>query len=59
MCLLLWHNVSTNDYPTLLAHAQVPGVKDLPVASKILIEERGCDLVMALRMPGPKAIDGT
>ena len=30
----------------------VPGIKDLPVACKILIEERGCDLVMALGMPG-------
>jgi riboflavin synthase len=30
----------------------VPGVKDLPVACKILLEERGCDLVMALGMPG-------
>jgi riboflavin synthase len=35
----------------------VPGIKDLPVASKKLIEERGCDIVMALGMPGPKAID--
>ncbi|MCP1716007.1 riboflavin synthase [Methanocalculus alkaliphilus] len=30
----------------------VPGLKDLPVACKKLIEERGCDLVMALGMPG-------
>ena len=30
----------------------VPGVKDLPVAAKKLIEERGCDIVMALGMPG-------
>lgn len=30
----------------------VPGVKDLPVACKRLIEERGCDIVMALGMPG-------
>jgi len=30
----------------------VPGVKDLPVACKILLEERGCDLAMALGMPG-------
>ena len=35
----------------------VPGVKDLPVAAKKLIEERGCDIVMALGMPGPEAID--
>jgi riboflavin synthase len=35
----------------------VPGIKDLPVASKKLIEERGCDIVMALGMPGAKEID--
>jgi len=30
----------------------VPGIKDLPVACKKLIEERGCELVIALGMPG-------
>jgi riboflavin synthase len=30
----------------------VPGIKDLPVAAKKLIEEENCDLVMALGMPG-------
>ena len=30
----------------------VPGIKDLPVACKKLIEERGCEIVMALGMPG-------
>ena len=35
----------------------VPGIKDLPVASKKLIEETGCEIVMALGMPGPKEID--
>jgi riboflavin synthase len=35
----------------------VPGIKDLPVASKKLIEEKGCEIVMALGMPGPKDID--
>jgi len=37
----------------------VPGVKDLPVACKKLIEEQGCEYVMALGMPGPKPIDKT
>jgi riboflavin synthase len=37
----------------------VPGVKDLPVACKRLIEERGCDIVMALGMPGAEEIDKT
>ncbi|UCE36257.1 MAG: riboflavin synthase [Thermoplasmata archaeon] len=35
----------------------VPGIKDLPVACKKLFEENGCDIVMALGMPGPKPID--
>ena len=35
----------------------VPGVKDLPVAAKKLLEERGCDLVIALGMPGAQEID--
>lgn len=35
----------------------VPGFKDLPVASKKLIEEDGCDLVIALGQAGPEPID--
>lgn len=35
----------------------VPGIKDLPVACKKLIEEDKCDIVMALGMPGPKDKD--
>ena len=35
----------------------VPGVKDLPVACKKLIEEKGCHIVLALGMPGSKEID--
>ena len=30
----------------------VPGIKDLPVAAKRLLEEEKCDIVMALGMPG-------
>lgn len=37
----------------------VPGVKDLPVAAKKLIEERGCEIVIALGMPGAQQIDKT
>lgn len=37
----------------------VPGIKDLPVAAKKLIEEEDCELVMALGMPGPEKIDKT
>ena len=39
--------------------APSPGVKDLPVACKILFEERGCDICMALGMPGAKPVDKT
>ncbi|MBU2100054.1 riboflavin synthase [Candidatus Micrarchaeota archaeon] len=35
----------------------VPGVKDLPVACKILFEKFNCDLVLALGMPGKEKID--
>lgn len=35
----------------------VPGVKDLPVACKKMIEEMGCDIVIALGMPGKEEID--
>ncbi|MBU1914675.1 MAG: riboflavin synthase, partial [Candidatus Thermoplasmatota archaeon] len=35
----------------------VPGVKDLPVAAKRLLEERDCDIVIALGMPGAQEID--
>ncbi len=36
----------------------VPGIKDLPVACKKLLDE-GCDIVIALGMPGGKRIDKT
>src|SRR5512137_6774 len=35
----------------------VPGIKDLPVACKKLIDEKNCDIVMALGMPGGKEKD--
>jgi riboflavin synthase len=35
----------------------VPGIKDLPVACKKLIEERGCQICMAFGMPGPDPKD--
>jgi len=40
-----------------IARYTVPGIKDLPVACKKLFDEQGCDIVMALGMPGGKAID--
>ena len=35
----------------------VPGVKDLPVACKKLLEEDGCDMAIALGMPGREEKD--
>lgn len=35
----------------------VPGVKDLPVSCKKLLEEHNCDICIALGMPGDKPID--
>lgn len=35
----------------------VPGIKDLPVACKKLIQEFDCDIVIALGMPGIEKID--
>jgi riboflavin synthase len=35
----------------------VPGIKDVPVACKKLITQSGCDIVMALGMPGAEEID--
>ena len=40
-----------------IRRATVPGIKDLPVASKKLIEEEGCDIVIALGMPGAQDMD--
>ncbi len=35
----------------------VPGMKDLPVACKLLFEKYNCDIVLALGMAGPMPID--
>lgn len=40
-----------------LHHRTVPGIKDIPVACKKLIEEERCDIVIALGMPGAMPID--
>ncbi|HEV8595361.1 MAG TPA: riboflavin synthase [Thermoplasmata archaeon] len=40
-----------------LVRVTVPGIKDLPVASKKLIEERGCDVVVACGYVGGAPID--
>ena len=40
-----------------VARRTVPGFKDLGVACKQLIENEGCNIVVALGMPGKAAID--
>lgn len=35
----------------------VPGIKDLPAACKILFDKEGCDIIMALGMPGAQPVD--
>jgi len=35
----------------------VPGIKDLPVACKILFEKYKCDIILALGMASPKPVD--
>ncbi len=35
----------------------VPGIKDLAVECKILLEKENCDVSIALGMPGPEKID--
>jgi len=46
------------NYPKVrIIQRTVPGVKDLPVECKKLLEEEGCDIVMALGMPGREPID--
>ncbi len=42
-----------------ILRSTVPGVKDLPVEAKKLIEEQNCDLIMAFGMPGKEEIDKT
>jgi riboflavin synthase len=46
----------TRDQIKIIRHT-VPGIKDLPVACKKLIENEKCDIVMALGMPGGQPID--
>jgi len=51
------NELKSNDTGFKIIRYTVPGIKDLPVACKKLFEEQGCDIVMALGMPGPKPID--
>jgi riboflavin synthase len=43
-------------WPVDVARATVPGMKDLPVACKRLLDD-GCELALALAWVGPEALD--
>ncbi len=46
------------NYPKAgIVRRTVPGVKDLPVECKLLLERDGCDIAMAFGMPGKEEID--
>jgi len=49
--------LKSNDTGFKIIRYTVPGIKDLPVACKKMFEEKECDIVLALGMPGPKPID--
>ncbi|MFH1588161.1 MAG: riboflavin synthase [Candidatus Diapherotrites archaeon] len=40
-----------------LEKSTVPGIKDLPVQVRIFLEDKKCDIVLALGMPGKEKID--
>ena len=43
--------------PQRIFHRTVPGFKDLAVAAKQMIEQGGCDIIVACGMVGPEPID--
>jgi len=49
--------IKKNAADVVIERYTVPGIKDLPVAAKKLLEERKCDIVMAFGMPGRMPID--
>ena len=49
--------LKNNAHDFKIIRQTVPGIKDLPVTAKILIEDENCDIVMAFGMPGPMEKD--
>ncbi|MEK6973476.1 MAG: riboflavin synthase [archaeon] len=49
--------IKESTFPVQIERYTVPGVKDLPVACKKLLEEKNCDIAIALGMPGKMQID--
>ena len=50
-------NTIKNNSSHIIERYTVPGMKDLPVACKILLDKHKCDIVVALGMAGPMPID--
>ena len=57
MGLICKKYIESSDYDPQIERVTVPGVKDLPVCAKKLLEVNECDIVIALGMPGDKEID--
>ena len=51
------NELESNNTGFKLIRYTVPGIKDIPVACKLLFQEKNCDIIIALGMPGPKPID--
>jgi len=57
MAEIAMREIKSNVAGIKLIRRTVPGIKDLPVAAKKLIDEELCDLVMVFGMPGKEEID--
>jgi riboflavin synthase len=57
MCKIFKKAIDDSGIIVKIERYTVPGIKDLPVACKKLIQEFNCDIVIALGMPGPERID--
>lgn len=49
--------INSNYSDIKMIRKTVPGIKDLPLACKILLEKEECNICIAIGMPGPKPID--
>jgi len=51
------NEIQNNNTHHKIIRYTVPGIKDLPVGCNKCIEEQGCEIVIALGMPGSKPVD--
>lgn len=49
--------INSNYTDVKIIRKTVPGLKDLPLACKLLLEKENCDICIALGMPGKEKID--